>query len=229
MGAFSDCIESTAKDLVIEVPSYLDIGEKEIINENKFIQKFKIKDDSKNAGKHNEPIILEVIHVDIVDSTMPASRQYIDEGNKSPFIYNTKIQTHGKGKGDRNWSGSIDGNIYTSSSIPINMVKNEISSNEILVKITAISIIQKLRNYSKDQFFLKYPNDIICVDKRKIGGILVELYKDFYIIGFGINIVKKPEKNEMRKEGLPPCCINDHLPKESKKPEALDLSVEITK
>ena len=109
------------------------------------------------------------------------------------------------------------------------MIKNEINSNEVLVKITAFSIIQKLRDYSKDQFFLKYQNDIICVDKRKLDGIIVELYKDFYIIGFGINIVKKPEQNEIRKEGLSPCCVNDHLSKDGKKPEALDLSIEITK
>ena len=225
MGSF--CPQTTALDIDFEIIHYKDLGE-EIINENKYIVKFAIKD-LDDIRRHNKIFILEVIHVDTVDSTMPASRQYIDEGNKFPFIYNTKIQTHGKGKGDRKWSGSIDGNIYTSSSIPINMVKNEISSNEILVKITAISIIQKLRNHSKDQFFLKYPNDIICVDKRKLGGIIVELYKDFYIIGFGINIVKKPDQNEMRKEGLSPCCVNEHLHKERKKPQALDLSVEITK
>ena len=66
------------------------------------------------------------------------------------------------------------------------MIKNEINSNEVLVKITAFSIIQKLRDYSKDQFFLKYQNDIICVDKRKLDGIIVELYKDFYIIELGL-------------------------------------------
>ena len=222
------CNQSSMTDVDFEFQPYKDLGQKEIINENKYIVKFKINDDSGDTLRH-KPIELEVIHVDIIDSTMPASRNYIDEGNHLPFIYNTKIQTHGKGKGDRKWSGSIDGNIYTSSSIPINMVKNEINSNEVLVKITAISIIQKLRDYSKDQFFLKYPNDIICVDKRKLGGIIVELYKDFYIIGFGINIVKKPEQNEIRKEGLSPCCVNDHLSKDGKKPEALDLSIEITK
>ena len=85
---------------------------------------------------------------------MPASRQYIDKINKLPFIYTTKIQTQGKGKGARKWAGSIIGNIYTSSSIPIKMVKNEVNSNDLLVKITAISIIQKLRNYS-DKFFFE--------------------------------------------------------------------------
>ena len=48
---------------------------------------------------------------------------------------------------------SIYGKIYTLSSIPINMIKNEINSNEILVKITTISIIQNLRDYSKNKFF----------------------------------------------------------------------------
>ena len=42
--------------------------------------------------------------------------------------------------------------------------KNEFNSNDIIVKIIAISIIQQLRKYS-DQFFLKYPNDIICIEK----------------------------------------------------------------
>ena len=70
---------------------------------------------------------------------MPASRQYIHDGNKLPFLYNTDIQTHGKGKGG-NWSGSILGNLYTSTCIPTNIIKNELNNNDTLVKITALSI-----------------------------------------------------------------------------------------
>ena len=213
----------------IEKIVYKEIADREIINSEKLIVKFKIIEyDEENHIKDDSPIDLEVIHVDKIDSTMPASRQYIDEGNKLPFIYTTKIQTQGKGKGERKWAGSIVGNIYTSTSIPIKMVKNEVNSNDLLVKVTAISIIQKLRNYS-NQFYLKYPNDIICIEKRKLGGIIVELYKDFYIIGFGINIVGKPEQSEIRKEGLSPCFVNEHIPKNNKRPDALELSIEITK
>ena len=208
---------------------YKEIGDREIINGEKLIVKFKIIEyDEENQLIDDSPIDLEVIHVEEVDSTMPASRQYIDEGNKLPFIYTTKIQTQGKGKGARKWAGSIIGNIYTSSSIPIKMVKNEVNSNDLLVKVTAISIIQKLREYS-NEFYLKYPNDIICIEKRKLGGIIVELYKDFYIIGFGINIVDKPEQSEIRKEGLSPCFVNEHIPENKKKPDPLELSIEITK
>jgi biotin-[acetyl-CoA-carboxylase] ligase BirA-like protein len=216
-------------DVDLDNIPYKEIGDREIINGEKLIVKFKIIEyDEENQLKDNSPIDLEVIHVDKIDSTMPASRQYIDEGNKLPFIYTTKIQTQGKGKGARKWAGSIIGNIYTSSSIPIKMVKNEVNSNDLLVKVTAISIIQKLREYS-NEFYLKYPNDIICIEKRKLGGIIVELYKDFYIIGFGINIVDKPEQSEIRKEGLSPCFVNEHIPENKKKPDPLELSIEITK
>ena len=211
---------------IIEKP-YRDIGKREIISEKSKVR-FQIIENGMQNSQNIKPIELEVIHVDTIDSTMPASREYIDQGNKLPFIYNTVIQTQGKGKGARKWAGSISGNIYTSSSIPINMIKNEINANDIIVKITAISIIQQIRRYSKD-FYLKYPNDIICVDRRKIGGIIAENYKDFCIIGFGINIVDKPEQSEIRKEGLSPCFVNEHLPKNKTGPTALDLSIEITK
>ena len=200
---------------------YKEIGDRKIINSEKLIVIFIIMEyDEKNQLKDNSPIVLEVIHVDKIGSTMHASRQYIDEGNQLPFIYTTKIQTQGKGKRARKWAGSIEGNICTSSSIPIKMVKNEFSSNDKLVKITAISIIQKLREYS-NEFYLNYPNDIICIEERKLGGIIVELYKDFYIIGFRINIVDKPEQSEKRKEGLSPCFVNKHISENKKKPDPL--------
>ena len=221
------CSKPEISDAEMTFQPFKNIGKREIISDEKFIVKFQIIENEIQNSKNIKPIELEIIHVDTIDSTMPASREYIDQGNKLPFIYNTVIQTQGKGKGARKWAGSISGNIYTSSSIPINMIKNEINANDIIVKITAISIIQQLRRYSKD-FYLKYPNDIICVDRRKIGGIIAEYYKDFCIIGFGINIVDKPEQSEIRKEGLSPCFVNEHLQNKTG-PTALDLSIEITK
>ena len=64
---------------------------------------------------------------------MPVSREYIDKGNKDPFIYNTVIQTAGRGKGSRKQVGSIEGNIYASSCIPLSRIKNELNENGIIV------------------------------------------------------------------------------------------------
>ena len=209
------------------VPSIKEFRREEI-NDEKF-KIFMEFDENGEISILKPPIILEVIHVETIDSTMPASREYIDKGNKDPFIYNTVIQTAGKGKGPRKWIGSIKGNIYTSSCIPLSMIRNELNENDTIVKITAISIIQQLTKIKKGEFFLKYPNDILCKEKRKLGGIIAENYKDFCIIGFGINIVDKPDDDQIRKQGLSPCFVNAHLNDEDKKPNALDLSIEVTK
>ena len=200
---------------------------KKVVDETKYILSFGLV---QRVGIKilNPNIQLEVIHVESIDSTMPASKEYIDGGNKLPFIYNTAIQTAGKGKGNRKWAGSIKGNLYTSVGIPLSYIKNELNNNDIIVKITAISIMEELYRYIKGQYFLKYPNDIICKDKNKIGGIIAEEYKDFYIIGFGLNVIEKPDKSKIRASGLDPCCIKEHFPKKCKLPTALEFSEEIT-
>jgi biotin-(acetyl-CoA carboxylase) ligase len=206
---------------------------KEVKREERNSEKFLISYEpyNKKGKKIERPnILLEVIHVDTVKSTMPSSRDYIMQGNKLPFIYNTKIQTEGSGRPPRKWFGTIVGNLYTSSCIPENMIKNELNDNDILVKITAVSIFQQLIKYNKDAFKLKYPNDILCVEHGgKLGGILVQNYCDFQIIGFGINIVDKPDIDKMDRKHLSPCFVNAHLKENNNKPNAIDLSIEVTK
>ena len=220
MGCFDEPI-------TIEDKKRIQNRDKKDIDNTKYILSIHLSEED-GIKMSNPDIQLEVIHVESIDSTMPASRQYIDEGNKLPFIYNTGIQTAGKGKGNRKWAGSIKGNLYTSVGIPLSFIKNELNNNEIIVKITAISIIEELYRYTKDQYFLKYPNDIICKDKNKIGGIIAEEYKYFYIIGFGLNVIEKPDKSSIRASGLDPCCIKEHFPKNCKLPTALEFSEEIT-
>ena len=91
------CNQSSMTDVDFEIPPYKDLGQKEIINENKFIVKFKINDNSDYALMH-KPIELEVIHVDTIDSTMPASRNYIDEGNHILLYIIQKFKHMGKEK-----------------------------------------------------------------------------------------------------------------------------------
>ena len=178
---------------------------KENVDDTKYILSFHLSEED-GIKISNPDIQLEVIHVESIDG-----------GNKLPFIYNTAIQTAGKGKGNRKWAGSIKGNLYTSVGIPLSYIKNELNNNDIIVKITAISIMEELYRYIKGQYFLKYPNDIICKDKNKI------------IIGFGLNVIEKPDKSSIRVSGLDPCCIKEHFPNNCELPTALEFSEEITK
>ena len=168
------------------------------------------------------------MHISEVESTMPGSEQFINAGNNLPFIFNAEIQTKGRGKGNRKWAGGTKGNLYTSTGIPMSILKNEINNKDMIVKITVVSIVQELAKYNEKEIHLKYPNDIVCIENKKMGGVLVQEYKDFYIIGFGINIIEKPDKSLIRKEGLLPCCLKDHI-KNKEIPTPLDLSIAITK
>lgn len=214
-------------DITIENGKYEELL-RENINNNKFMIQLKYNE-SKFIKVLKPEIKLDVIHVDTIGSTMPASKEYIDKGNTFPFIYNTIIQTAGVGKGNRKWAGGIIGNLYTSTGIPLSLIKNDFRDEKLLIKITAISIIKELNKLIQNKFYLKHPNDILCEDKCKLGGILAQKYKDFYIIGFGINIIDKPEQDQVRPEGLSPCYVKAHLPKEMETPTPLNLSIEITK
>ena len=200
---------------------------KEYIDPNKYFLNLKLNP-TKEINIKNPNIKLLIIHVETTTSTMPSSREVIDKGETLPFIFNTKIQTAGRGKGSRKWAGSIEGNVYTTTCIPIKNIPDELNDNNIIIQITSVSIIQYFDQLSQGEFLLKYPNDILCKDRHKLGGIIAETYKNYMLIGFGLNIVDKPEADKIRKEGLQPCFLKEHLNSGQEVPSAIDVSIEVT-
>ncbi len=57
----------------------------------------------------------------------------------------------------------------------------------------------KLNKISKDKFGIKWPNDALCIEKYKVCGILVDKYKDFYQLSFGINFSQCPVFSKLEK------------------------------
>ena len=199
------------------------------ISDNKFLVKLQLIEPNENKIT-NPPIEFEVIHTDTVENTTVASKEYINQGCNLPFIYNSINQTNCVEISNRKMAGNMAGNIYTSISIPNNMIKSELNNIDTILKITAISIVQHLRRLEKNVFFLKHPNDIICKDNKILGGIIAENYKDdFCIITFAINIVDSPEQDHSRKELMQSCYVNAHMIGDKKKVNPLELSVDITK
>ena len=54
---------------------------------------------------------------------------------------------------------------------------------------------------------------------------MIVKYKDYLMIGFGINLVGAPEAEELRKGGLQACYFGKHS---SNIPKALDLSLDVS-
>lgn len=154
-----------------------------------------------------EEIPFEAIHEGKIESTIPFSNKMIDDGKKENFLLNCDEQTNGRGTGDRKWV-SQKGNVFSTFNVKENfMPKDTLKLTAFLI---AVSICENLNKIAKDKFSIKWPNDILCNEKCKVCGILVDKYKDFYQLSFGINIIKSPEASEIRKGGRTACNLAKH-------------------
>ena len=67
-----------------------------------------------------------------------------------------------------------------------------------------------MNKIAKDKFSIKWPNDVLCSEQCKVCGILVDKYKDFYQLSFGINLIKSPDASEIRQGGRTACNLANH-------------------
>ena len=91
-------------------------------------------------------------------------------------------QTDGRGRRGDKWFSSKNKSL--TFSFIINSEELSINKLSLLVGISIITGIQKAVNI---RFKLKWPNDIMYKNK-KLGGVLIEKKKSYYIIGIGLNV-----------------------------------------
>lgn len=168
-------------------------------------------------------ITFNKIHKEQIESTIPVSQEMIkNDPNITNFLLNCDEQTRGRGSGDRKWSSSQIGNVYSTFNLRKKYIPEKIL--KLTPYIIGISIIEKLNSYSEDKFYIKWPNDVLCKDGGKVCGILVDKFEDFYMLSFGVNLVFAPPMTEIREGGRAPCFLGNH----SKNiPKAFDFSVEV--
>ncbi len=91
-------------------------------------------------------------------------------------------QTKGRGRRSNAWHSSM-GESLTFSFI----IDDKITIPEIISLCCGVGIVNGIKEFTKVQCSLKWPNDIMFNDS-KIGGILIEKKKNFLIVGIGINV-----------------------------------------
>ena len=116
-----------------------------------------------------------------VSSTMHTAR------NLNSFLFDGAVvsaqkQTNGRGKSKNIWH-SPDGNIYMTIA-----VKTNHPQHFVFLSALAVGELIILPNLQ-----YKWPNDIL-IGNKKICGILIENFKDFTLIGIGLNTKTSPLK-----------------------------------
>jgi len=124
-----------------------------------------------------------------LDSTNNQAKKLIDDGkiiSVNKYCITADSQTSGRGRSGKVWS-SDDGNLFCS----LILDATKIEEPHILSYVAALAISGFLKENSIDNQ-IKWPNDIL-IKGRKISGILLEIHKDFLIIGIGINVKLAPQ------------------------------------
>ena len=111
--------------------------------------------------------------------------------NNEPRICLAEMQTEGKGRFHREWYSPFGKNIYLSLLYPFNKDISELAGLSLVVGLAVCKAIEEAY-YLPEPVLVKWPNDIICSDK-KLAGTLIELKAETHgfshaVIGIGLNV-----------------------------------------
>lgn len=138
---------------------------------------------------HNKIIGKNLEVLESVGSTNDYLKVLGNEGCENGTVVASREQTKGKGRLGRVWQTKKDDGIAFSFLLRPNMTPSEVSS---VTPLAGLAVCKAIREYTKLDCMIKWPNDII-VGRKKLVGILTEMSAEFdaveYIItGIGINV-----------------------------------------
>ena len=137
------------------------------------------------------PIHWTVDEVSSATSSSDIARAYIDAatGSAEGFVSIVGEQTAGRGRSGRQWVSKPGDGLYMSVVIRPQRDRVEWPSLSFIASLSVCSAIEEIAPNVKPQ--LKWPNDLL-VEGKKLGGILLEAYGDYVIIGCGLNLQNAP-------------------------------------
>lgn len=138
---------------------------------------------------HNKIIGKNLIVLDSVNSTNDYLKKLGNEGCENGTVVAAREQTKGKGRLGRTWQSKKDDGIAFSVLLRPSVAPNEVSA---ITPLAGLAVCKAIREYTKLDCVIKWPNDII-VGRKKLVGILTEMSAEFdaveYVItGIGINV-----------------------------------------
>lgn len=126
-------------------------------------------------------------------STNTFAKENLNDFSRDYTVVYTQNQTAGRGMDGNTWEAKAGKNVSFSIVCHPKMVKPaEQFVLSMAIAVDIVHVMQKLYPEEKDNFRVKWPNDIYWNDK-KLGGILIEntlkgYRMDTCIIGIGINV-----------------------------------------
>ena len=138
----------------------------------------------------NTPVDFQVYSYAELGSTMDEASSLLQQGaGLSGMLVDCVQQTAGRGRQGRVWSSSA-GNLAFTLVLPLKRLQ------ALTPLVVSCAIHQALQDITGKKFIIKWPNDILSEDQRKICGVLIERKRlgatHYDLIGIGLNILSAP-------------------------------------
>ncbi len=126
--------------------------------------------------------------LETVDSTNRVAQAHMAEGCRQVLVA-SEYQGEGRGRRGRQWVSPYAANLYLSLGFRLAAGASALQGLSLAV---GLSVQQALSSLGVTGVQLKWPNDLL-LDKRKLGGVLIELAGDLsgecsVVIGVGLNV-----------------------------------------
>ena len=128
-----------------------------------------------------------------VDTTMESARQLLSSVTPTaPAVVVAENQTRGRGRQGRTWESPPQG-FYGTITFATEAPLASLTGLSLVVGVATLELLSSLGC----EVGLKWPNDVLDRNGRKVSGVLIELVQErgltFVLIGIGINLVGQPE------------------------------------
>lgn len=128
-----------------------------------------------------------VHHLETCRSTMDLARDLARSGAGQLETVWAEQQTAGRGRRGRAWQSPIGAGLYFTAIVSSSL---EISRLGVLPLAVGVALVEAIRLEVGLSARLKWPNDVLTVDGRKLAGILLErdAASGKLLIGVGVNV-----------------------------------------
>jgi BirA family biotin operon repressor/biotin-[acetyl-CoA-carboxylase] ligase len=128
--------------------------------------------------------------LEVTTSTQDEAKKWVREGAPHGALVVADKQTRGRGRLGRSWFSPPWKNLYFTVALKLPTSSPPLSTLSLLA---GIAVAEALRSHFNAQVFVKWANDVVGGDGRKLAGILVEGFKDclgtdWALIGIGVNV-----------------------------------------
>ncbi|MCK4561954.1 MAG: biotin--[acetyl-CoA-carboxylase] ligase [Flavobacteriaceae bacterium] len=145
---------------------------------------------------------MKLVKLNAINSTNTYLKELAKEtGTSNWTVVSAEFQTSGRGQVQTKWMSDKGKNLIFSVLIEFKALK--IKNQFYLNCAISLGVFEALKKYNLPQLMIKWPNDIMAVNK-KIGGILIEnslksdsIYKT--VVGIGLNINQELFSKELPK------------------------------